>query len=105
MKDSNNNFRELYKNFPSFEWCKLMKSASKFSSNIIAKCAVTLMKRIAPELTRPCPIPPMKIQKLNISIPNVIIAMIPMADYRVTCIMKAKNGDIFFNSSATFRVY
>jgi hypothetical protein len=82
-----------------------MKSASKFSSNIIAKCAVIFMKRISPELTRPCPIPPTKIHKVNISIPNIITAMIPTADYRVTCVMRARNGDVFFNSSAIFKVF
>jgi len=104
MRDSKNEFRELYKNFPGFEWCQLMKTVSKYSSNILAKSAIIFMKKIAPEFVRPCPYPPFRLEKLNITVPNVIIAMVPVGDYRISLLLRSKNGDCFYNSSAIVRV-
>jgi len=104
MRNSKNEYRELFKNFPEFEWCKLIKT-SKFSKNLLAKCTVIFIKKIAPELARPCPIQSIQIEKSNITIPNIIIQMVSSGEYRVTSIMKYKNGDVFFNSSVIVRAY
>ena len=88
---------------PAFEWCKLMKSGSKFSSNILAKVTIMFMKRIYPEFVRPCPLSPRKIEVLNFTVPNLLLNMMSSADYRVTSIMNYNNGDVFFNSSVILR--
>lgn len=103
IKDSKNKFRELYKNFPEFEWCALMKKSSKFSSNILAKVTIMFMKMILPDFVRPCPVMPRKLEVSNATVPNLLLSMISSADYRVTSIMKYKNGDVFFNSSVILR--
>jgi len=105
MKDSKNEFRQIFKNIPGFEWCQLMKSASKFSSSIIAKIVITFLKIVAPELIRRCPYPPIRIEKSNRTIPSVITAMLPNGEHRSNFIFRHKNGDVLLNSTITLRIF
>lgn len=97
--DSNNQFRQLYKNFPEFDWCKLMGTSSKYSSNILAKFATIFVKRSIPEFVRPCPFPPMQFHRDNNSLPYQFVAMIPVGIYRIMVLISYKNIDMMFNIS------
>ena len=93
-KDSNNEFQELFKKVPAMNWCKIMDGTSKFSTNFLVKMTMLLYKSKFPEFFQRCPLGSMVIEKVNMTIENKLIAMIPTGVYRVTLIFKYKNGKI-----------
>lgn len=98
-RDSNNEFRELFKNLPAINWCKLMDGTSKLSSNFMAKITIILVKSKFPEMAQKCPIGPLIIDRANFTIESKLIAMFPNGFYRVTVTLKYKKGEIMFEIS------
>ena len=98
-RDSNNEFRELFKNLPAMNWCKLMDGTSKLSSNFMAKITIILIKSRIPEMAKQCPIGPVIIDRPNFTIDSKLISMFPNGFYRVTMVLKYKKGEIMFDFS------
>lgn len=103
-KDSKNQFRELYKNFPEVDWCQVMKSSSKFSANIFAKATVMFCKRLIPEFIRACPFPPINLYRANQSLPFQFQVMIPSGIYRLIVLLRNKSKDVLLNASGIWEV-
>ena len=99
-KTQNNKYRQLFKNTPVFDWCKIMDGTSKISSSMIVRLAVMFIESKFPFLTKTCPYDPTIVDAVNITFDRRIVSMVPVGIYRITLTMKYKNGDIIMDVSS-----
>lgn len=85
-------------------WCKIMDGTSKFASNFFVKISILLNKSKFPELNQNCPIGPMIMERVNMTVDNKLVAMFPTGIYRFQLTCKYKNGDIMFFISLTIEI-
>ncbi|CAG9806362.1 unnamed protein product [Chironomus riparius] len=105
VKNSQDDYHEIFKKFPAIDWCKAMKTASSYSSNFVAKSLLLFCKKLAPELMRSCPFPVINFEKRNVTVPNVVLSLVPVGVYRIMLAFKKKNGGVMFNSSLIVHVF
>lgn len=98
-KDGKGKFQELFKNLPAMNWCKIMDGTSKYASNFLVKMTILLYKSKIPEFFQPCPFGPMIIEKVNLTLENKLVLMMPIGIYRNTYVFKYKNGEVMCEMS------
>ena len=98
-RDSNNEFRELFKNLPAINWCKFIDGTSKYSANFMAKIPIILVKSKLPEMAQRCPQGPMIVHRANFTVESKLISMFPNGFYRITVTMKYRKGELMFDFS------
>ncbi|CAG9806361.1 unnamed protein product [Chironomus riparius] len=98
-KNNDGEFKELFKNLPALNWCKVMDGTSKYASNFLMKIVMVLYKTKFPEFFQRCPFGPMVVEKINMTIENKLIVMMPTGLYRITFTFKYKNGEMMFDQS------
>ena len=105
VKKSENVFQEFFKNLPEIDWCKITKPRSSYSSNIFAKGLILFCKNIAPELIQGCPFQSFTFEKKNVTVPNVIISLVPAGIYRIMLTIRKDDKIVLFNSSLTVNIF
>jgi hypothetical protein len=93
FKKDKNVFQEVFKNIPTVNWCTIMNGKSKLSSNILIKILCMIVKEKYPELHRKCPLGPLILEKLNITMDRRIVAMFPSGFYRFDVDAKNKKEE------------
>ncbi|CAG9797598.1 unnamed protein product [Chironomus riparius] len=104
-KDSNNEFRELFKNIPTLNWCKIMDGTSKLTSNFLVKIIILVVKEKFPEIYKRCPLGPGIVDKVNTTIDRRVVVMFPTGIYRINVAWINKGGDLMFNFLALLEIF
>ena len=86
-------------------WCKIMDGTSKYASNFFVKISILLNKSKLPELIQKCPLGPLILEKVNMTVDNKLVAMFPTGIYRFTLSCKYKSGEIMFFISLIIELY
>ncbi|CAG9812074.1 unnamed protein product [Chironomus riparius] len=103
--DKNKKFREIFKNAPAIDWCKIADKNSRLPSNPLTAIAVMLVKSKFPELQKPCPWDPFPIEHGNLTIGYRVLAIIPNGIYKAVLIAENKEGENYADVAFTFEIY
>ncbi|KAL7041119.1 hypothetical protein ACKWTF_000654 [Chironomus riparius] len=105
FKKNGNEFRELFKNIPPINWCKIMDGSSKLNSNMLVKISLMVVKEKFSEFYKKCPLGPITIEKINNTVDRRIIVMFPTGIYRIAIAWSTKKGDLLFDFSALLEIF
>lgn len=98
----NGKFVQIFKTDP-IDWCELT-SATK-SNKILVKIAILMVKKKIPEYFIPCPIKPMVIEKLNLTLDTKSISLFLPGVYRSSVTLKNRNNKVMFEYFSTIEFF
>lgn len=104
-EDQNGKYQQIFKHIPEFDWCKVLKSASKNSPNIFAKICVLVMRRFVPLLASQCPFPVMEVELHNKTVPFQYLTLVPPGTYRIEIVWMYKNHDVMLNLTVVGKLF
>jgi hypothetical protein len=76
-----------------------MNSDRIYSTNIFAKILLNVFNKIFPEFIRRCPYPPIPIEKINLTVPYIFVAMIPVGVYKGIGVVRCNRNENLLNVS------